>query len=121
MKAKPPAKKSGLNQLEVTKQSEEKEAVALARSVTSPAVRGALTTQAFSKAFGETDLTALIEVLAKQSQIVRDGNLVRAESMLITQAHTLVAIFNELARRAASNMGEYLNAMDRYLRLALKA
>jgi hypothetical protein len=41
--------------------------------------------------------------------------------MLMTQAHTLDAIFNELARRAASNMGEYMNAMERYLRLALKA
>lgn len=39
----------------------------------------------------------------------------------MTQAHTLDAIFNELARRAALNMGEYINATDRYLRLALKA
>lgn len=120
-KAKPPAKKSGPNRLEITKASDEDEAVAFARSVTSPPVRGALTTQAFSKVFGETDLTALIEVLAKQNQSVRDGNLARAESMLMTQAHTLDAIFNELARRAASNMGEYMNTMERYLRLALKA
>jgi hypothetical protein len=41
--------------------------------------------------------------------------------VLTTQAHTLDAIFNELARSAALNMGEYINAAERYLRLALKA
>jgi hypothetical protein len=30
-------------------------------------------------------------------------------------------IYTELARRAALNMGEYIEAADRYLRLALKA
>ena len=41
--------------------------------------------------------------------------------MLTSQAAALNAIFGELARRAAMNMGEYLDATDRYLRLALKA
>jgi hypothetical protein len=31
------------------------------------------------------------------------------------------AIFASLARRAQMNMGEYMNAVDRYMRLALKA
>jgi hypothetical protein len=120
-KAKLPTKKSGPNQLEITKQSEEVEAEALARAVTSPTVRGALTAQAFSKTFGETDLQSLVNELGKQCLSVREGNLARAESLLTTQAHTLDAIFNELARRAALNMGEYLNAAERYLRLAFKA
>jgi hypothetical protein len=33
----------------------------------------------------------------------------------------LDAIFASLARRAQMNMGEYMNAADRYMRLALKA
>lgn len=33
----------------------------------------------------------------------------------------LNAIFNELARRAANNMGTYLGTTETYLRLALKA
>lgn len=107
--------------MEITKQSDEDKAAAVARSVTSPTVRGAVTAQAFSKAFGETDLQSLVNELGKQCLSVRDGNLARAESLLTTQAHTLDAIFNELARRAALNMGEYLNATERYLRLALKA
>ncbi len=120
-KANAPAKKRGPNQMEAAAQHGKDEVMATARMVTSPTVRGAVTGQAFSKAFGDTDLAALIEVLTKQNECVRGGDLARAENMLMTQAHTLDAIFNELARRAASNMGEYMNAMDRYLRLALKA
>jgi hypothetical protein len=41
--------------------------------------------------------------------------------MLITQAHTLNSLFNNLVRRAALNMGEYMNAAETYFRLALKA
>lgn len=120
-KAKPPVKKNGPNHLEISKQSSEDEAAALARSITSPTVRGAVTTQAFSKPFGEMDLQSLVNELGNQCDNVRSGNLARAESLLTTQAHTLDTIFNELARRAALNMGEYINATDRYLRLALKA
>lgn len=114
-------KKIGSNKLSVKAESEEQKAAALVRSVTSPTVRGAVTTQAFSKAFGETDLQSLVNELGKQCKRVRDGDLARAESLLMTQAHSLDSIFNELARRAALNMGEYLNATERYLRLALKA
>jgi hypothetical protein len=41
--------------------------------------------------------------------------------MLVAQAHTLEAIFHELAKRSALNMGEYVNAAETYMRLALKA
>ena len=41
--------------------------------------------------------------------------------MLTTQAHTLDTVFNELARRACANLGEYVNAAERYMRLAFKA
>ena len=59
--------------------------------------------------------------LAEQAKLASDGNLERAEAMLLIQAHTLDAIFNNLARRAALNAGEYLGACETYLRLALKA
>lgn len=120
-KAKAPAKKNGPNTLEATAQSGEDDAMTKARNVIAPTVRGAVTTQAFCKVFGETDLTSLITELARQNEKVGGGDLRRAENMLMTQAHTLDAIFNELARRAALNMGEYINATERYLRLALKA
>jgi hypothetical protein len=41
--------------------------------------------------------------------------------MLVGQAHSLDAIFTELARRSAANMGEYIEASEKYMRLALKA
>jgi len=41
--------------------------------------------------------------------------------MLTAQATSLDAIFNEMARRCALNMGEYIGAADTYMRLALKA
>jgi len=120
-KAKAPAKKKGTNRLEMVKQSGEDEAATRARNVIGPTVKGALTTNAFCKVYGEIDLQAMVDELGRQNEKVRDGDLSRADSLLITQAHTLDAIFNELARRAALNMGEYINATDRYLRLALKA
>jgi hypothetical protein len=43
------------------------------------------------------------------------------EKTLVAQANSLDAIFNELVCRAALNMGEYLETIDRYMRLALKA
>ena len=39
----------------------------------------------------------------------------------MAQAVALNTIFGELARRSALNMGEHLDASERYMRLALKA
>jgi hypothetical protein len=52
---------------------------------------------------------------------VQSGDLSAVEATLTAQAAALNAIFSELARRAALNMGEYLPATETYLRLALKA
>lgn len=67
------------------------------------------------------DPTALADELSAQISAVTKGDLQRAEAMLIAQAHTLEALFYELARRAGLNMGEYLQAAETYMRLALKA
>jgi hypothetical protein len=115
-----PAKKRGAN----TKQEREEtidEKMNYAKRVLSPTVRGAVTTQAFSRTFGDTDLLSLIDELGNQVGKIESNDLSRSEDLLITQAHTLDAIFNELARRAALNMGEHIKATDTYLRLALKA
>ena len=120
-KVKAPAKKKGPNHLKMVKQSGDDEAATRARNIIGPTVKGAVTANAFSKVYGEIDLQAMVDELGRQNERVRDGDLSRADSLLMTQAHTLDAIFNELARRAALNMGEYINATDRYLRLALKA
>jgi hypothetical protein len=49
------------------------------------------------------------------------GDLNLTSELLISQALSLDGIFTELARRSALNMGDHLDASERYMRLALKA
>jgi hypothetical protein len=67
------------------------------------------------------DIGALTVALAEQCRMTSNGDMRRAEAMLISQAHALNALFCTLTHRAAQNMGEYLNAADTYMRLALRA
>lgn len=115
------AKASENNTLKFVAQPGDDTKVLLARNVLRPSVRAGVTAQSFSKVFGELDLNSLIGELAAQVKLTADGDLGRAEAMLVAQAHSLEAIFHELARRAALNMGEYINAAETYMRLALKA
>ena len=66
-------------------------------------------------------MSGLLDSLNEQTKAVIDGDLKRGEAMLTAQAHTLDAIFNNLAFRAAKNMGEYMQACETYLKLALRA
>lgn len=108
--------------LKVTAQPGTDQAVLLAKVALRPSTKAAVAVQAFAKpAWGELDLTALADELSSQIGAVTKGDLARAEAMLIAQAHTLEALFYELARRAGLNIGEYLQAAETYMRLALKA
>ncbi len=71
--------------------------------------------------FGETDLTESVNLLRDKVAKVQTGDLSVTDEMLMSQATALDSIFTELARRAALNMGEYINAAETYMRLALKA
>lgn len=94
----------------------------LAEVALRPSIRAAVSAQRFVKPeFGDVDLTALADELSRQIKAVTSGDLRRPEAMLIAQAHVLEGIFHELARRAGLNMGEYLQAAETYMRLALKA
>jgi len=95
------------------------EAEVRAAATIGPAVQAAYTVSKIEKG---GDLNALVEVLQTQSQRVISGDTGRMEEILITQAHTLDLIFNNLTRRAVSNMHEgYVPVAETYLRLALKA
>lgn len=107
--------------LPVEAQEGEDRDVALARTALRPSVRGGITICQLTEKLLPANLDKLIAELSTQAKLAIDGNLGRAEATLAVQAHTLDAIFNELARRAALNMGEYLNACELYMRLALKA
>ena len=90
----------------------------LAQTVLRPSIQAAATLHQFKLLEG-VELTALVDELAGQAKLASSGNLERAEAMLILQAHTLDAIFNNLARKA--NGCEYLSQFEAYLRLGLKA
>lgn len=94
--------------------------VVVARALAQPEVQAATTIQ---RNHGEVmDVNCLIDELKEQVAEVRAGDMSRPEAMLIAQAHTLDALFNNLARRAQNNASAgYLEASDRYMRLALKA
>ena len=114
-----PTKKCDPNQITAAGKPDEDQAVAIARTVLRPTVQAAVTLKEYGKFCGDLDLAGLIESLTEQTRASSDGDLKRAEAMLTAQAHTLDAIFNNLARRAIN--AEYLDNLDRYLKLALRA
>lgn len=70
---------------------------------------------------GELSITDLVHVLNEQSDTINRGDLSNIEAMLGSHATALNVMFAELARRAAVNMGEYIDATEIYLKLALRA
>ncbi len=114
-----PAKKRDPNQIIAAGPPNEDEAVAIARMAIRPTVLSAVTLKDYGKGYGNLDLSGLIDALTAQTKAVTDGDLGRGEAMLTAQAHTLDAVFNNLARRAINS--EYMDNLDRYLKLALRA
>ena len=114
-------KKRDPNPITAMAKPSEDQAAGIARTVIRPTVQAAVTLKEYGKPFGDLDLTGLIDSLTEQTNAATEGDLGRAEAMLAAQAHTLDAIFNNLAQRAALNMGEYLEAFEAYLKLALRA
>jgi hypothetical protein len=114
-----PLKKPNSNQIEVYVEPDEKPGMGLARGVLRPTVQAAVTLKAYDKSYGDLDLNRLINALSEQTKASNDGDMRRAEAMLTTQAHTLDAIFNNLAQKAIR--AEYINQFDTYLKLGLRA
>jgi hypothetical protein len=107
--------------LRIPQQHSETLADAFAHASLRPTVQAAMTLMEYNKNVGEISINTLVADLEKQCELASKGELVRAEALLMSQAQTLDALFNNLARRAALNIGEYMNAAEIYLRLALKA
>ena len=122
-KAKPKAPKLDPNTVPVRLNPGEDTAALLAEMHLQPIFQAACVVKSFNvgKDGSGPDLTTLIRQLGKQVGAVIGGDLGRAEEMLIVQAHSLDAIFCDLARRAALNAGVYMGTCETYLRLALKA
>jgi hypothetical protein len=113
---------AGTNTLQLHKDPTQTDAAQIAAMALGSVAANAMTARTFAKGtFGTLDVTECVMTLKKRVDTTHGGDLKHAESTLTAQAATLDAIFNEMARRASLNMGEYLEATERYMRLALKA
>ncbi len=109
-------------QLNIKAQPGKSDALRLAEVSLDPAANASAVVQSFNVGtFGKTAISETYETLSESVRKVRGGDMAGPEALLVTQADSLNAIFTELTRRAALNMGEYINASERYMRLALKA
>ena len=124
-KAKPPASKAN-NALSIGQRDGETEFQAAARAIIAPSFRhGQAISQVYSTHMKGSDVEpglgdygeAVQAVIAKAEK----GDLSFVSRTLASQALTLDAIFTEMARRMAQNMGEYLQATETYARIAMKA
>lgn len=61
-----------------------------------------------------------IAILEKTKEI-KENDLKSVETMLTAQAIALDSIFGHLVSRSFKNLGEYINASETYMKLALKA
>lgn len=112
--------------LVVDQTPDETGAQALARKLLQPEARHAHTASSFaSKMLGTAielpglkDFSDHMKVALAKAE---SGDLSFASRLLAAQAITLDSMFTELARRSAVNMGEYMDASERYGRLAMKA
>ncbi|MEI2724993.1 MAG: hypothetical protein V9H26_16115 [Verrucomicrobiota bacterium] len=114
------------NALTVEQTTEETGAQAMARKLLQPTLKNAAAASAFTNKMMGTDLEmpGIGDYADHVHAVTHDaagGDIAMASKILAAQAVTLDSMFAELARRAANNMGEYINAAERYGRLALKA
>ncbi len=111
--------------LEVERRPDEKIGRTLARITLDPQTRNAMLAMSFgSQVFGDQlkpDIAESSAVLAEEIQRAINGDLSIASRIYTSQAVSLDALFTEMARRSGNNMGQYPDAADRYMRLALKA
>lgn len=93
---------------------------ALARNGLNPSTHAALALDKWADRLGKQDVNEVRAELERQAKAASANDLARLEGMLTMQAHTLDALFSNLAIRARNTL-EYPDAWERFLRMALKA
>lgn len=100
----------------------EPDAKALASLALDPVACATMTASLFVQGtFGYQSDAAMFNAVGDQVAACRDGDLTDMKELLVSQAISLNAVFIELSRRSALNLGQHLDAVERYMRLALKA
>lgn len=110
----------------VEAQKDETEPQTMARVLIGPYwrhgfVAKAIVEKSAGKVPGDPQFDDYGKAIKAKAEEAAQGDLKLASDMLVAQAHSLDALFTELARRATINMGEYMGATESYGRLALKA
>lgn len=106
------------DKLKVSLRDGETPSQAMARVALTPECLSA-TVLVDSKVMGDMDVTEAVDELRRQTAALNNGDLTRAEDMLLAQAHTLDGLFAQLASRAMRS--QQRDGMESYMRLALKA
>lgn len=122
---KSPDTRPGKNELRLVPVEGEARSRTLARSMLDPKARhGCLSSIFAGSAFTDDpdlSITDTVAFLNDELAKVARGDMALPSRMLAAQAVSLDTIFTELAQRSQRNMGQYLDAAERYMRLALKA
>ena len=98
----------------------------VAEAMLGPTVNAGLTIKRITARDGtwsnvNASVTSLVQALSAQSNVVKSGDLGRAEEMLLAQAHTLDALFHSMVGRSIENsQAGNLDASETYMRLALR-
>ena len=96
---------------------------ALAMNLLRPTLLGAATIEAWQGRRinnAKLDIQSLANELSQQvSTVIESGDMGRCEALLITQAHVLDTVANNLLSRAAN--ADYLEQIDTYTKLGLRA
>jgi len=108
------------NTLCIERKDGESDAAAIVRAAANPVARGAITARKLTSYLAEdADITTYVQKLREQTTAFASGDLSGVESMLVTQAMTLDALFNHMSMKALETSS--VPAKEALLRLALKA
>ena len=120
-----PVTKPGTNTLALYRRDGESEGKTLARTLLDPVARHASLSSTYAdQVFGggmQSSINETASLLSEEPDKAATGDMTLASRILASQAVSLDAMFTELARRSSVNMGQHIDAMERYMRLALKA
>lgn len=110
-------------ELTISKRKDETDSRAMARASLDPIAIAASTIAYFDPLCGDkADFMDLLDELEQSvGETLDQDRLDHAQTMLAAQARVLNGIFASLAARAAMNAGEFVQAADTYLKLALRA
>lgn len=107
------------NQIELEGKTDESKGETIAKALTMPELGAAISIQNIVGKRDSVDLMDYVEALKEQRAVMSNNETLPAEAMLVSQANTLDALFNNLTQRALN--ADLVKTLEAYLKLALRA